>query len=118
MKLLFTILSIVLLSSCVQKMRDVTIHFEVDMRQETNVTTVGVIGEDTPLSWDTAIPLTDPDSDGIYEGTVVIKAAYNYAAFKFKLNNEIIELEGKKNRLVTIDDNNSGSYSGVFDKDN
>jgi len=104
-----------LLSSCVQEMRDITINYSIDMTAIDSVQTVGVIGEYEPMNWDTAIPLKDPDGDGIYTGTITIKAAYNYAEFKFKLNNEIIELEGQGNRSVDFTDQREVDYSAVYD---
>ncbi len=101
--------------SCVQEMRDITIHFIVDMRDIDKVNSIGVIGEYLPLTWDAPTVLTDQDNDGIYEGTITIKAAYHYAAFKFMLNETIIELEGKGNRVVRFPDAKEVTYTGKFD---
>ena len=109
------ILSIALIYSCVQEMREITINYKVDMTAVDSVMTVGVIGEYEPMNWDTAIPLIDENDDGIYTGNITIKAAYNYAEFKFKLNNEIIELEGQGNRVVDFTGQKEVSYICVYD---
>lgn len=103
--------------SCVQQMRPIEILFTVDMNSIEEIESVGVIGEYSPLNWDQPIYLNDDNQDDIYEGTITIQAAYNYAEFKFILNDSIIELEGYgNNRQVDFTDRTSVSYSGIFDQ--
>ena len=101
--------------SCVQQLREVTILFEVDMTEINDVSEVGIIGEYQPMSWDVPTLLTDTDGDGTYTGEITIMAAYNYAEFKFVLNQDIIELEGRGNRIVRFTDVERTSYKGQFD---
>lgn len=115
MKYLILIITILSLSSCVQEMRPITIHFAVDMAAIDNVSSVGVIGDYEPLSWDKAYSLTDDNKDGVYEGTITIQAAYNYAEFKFMLNDSLIELAGRGNRSVDFTDVTKVEYLGSFD---
>jgi len=116
MKYLILIIAILSLSSCAQEMRPITIHFAVDMTAIDNVSSVGVIGEYQPLSWDKAYPLADENKDGVYEVTVTIHAAYNYAEFKFMLNDSLIELTGRGNRSVDFTDVTTVAYSGRYDE--
>jgi hypothetical protein len=117
MKKITIVIMLAFICACVQEMRDITIHFSVDMSKVENVQSVGVIGENDPLTWDNPIELQDSDGDGIYEGVITIRAAYNYAEFKFMLNKNIIELEGKGNRQVDFTDMTEVRYSGTFDQD-
>ncbi|MFT6810216.1 MAG: hypothetical protein ACJA01_003459 [Saprospiraceae bacterium] len=76
---------------------------------------VGVIGESLPLTWNTPIDLSDLDKDELYEGVTAIQVAYNYSEFKFMLNEEEIELEGRGNRIVRFRDKTVVESSGTFD---
>jgi hypothetical protein len=76
---------------------------------------VGVIGESLPLTWNTPIDLSDLDKDELYEGVTTIQVAYNYSEFKFMLNEEEIELEGRGNRIVRFRDKTVVESSGTFD---
>lgn len=116
MKKIILLVLLVSQISCVQEMRDIKVHFAVDMSAIENIESVGIIGEYEPMSWDEPIALTDEDDDNIYEGTIIIKAAYNYAEFKFVLNDKTIELEGQRNREVYFRDVKEVEYRGVFDE--
>lgn len=117
MKKITIVIMLASICACVQEMRDIKIHFSVDMSKAENVNSVGVIGDNSPLSWNKSILLADSDGDGIYEGDITIRAAYNYAEFKFMLNDDIIELEGKGNRQVDFTDSKEAKYSGIFDQE-
>ena len=114
MKYIILFFAVTFCISCVQEVRDVTIHFQVAMNALNNVQTVGVIGETQPLSWDTPSALTDIDEDGIYEGDITIQVAYNYSEFKFMLNENEIELEGQGNRVIRFRDKTALTYSAVY----
>ena len=114
MKYIILFVALTFCLSCVQELRDITIHFQVDMSAFDNVQSVGVIGEWLPLTWDTPIGLSDLDKDGIYEGVITIQVAYNYSEFKFMLNEKEIELEGKGNRIVRFTDKTEVMYSGEY----
>ena len=101
--------------ACVQDFREIRIDFQVDMNAVDTIGQVGIIGENEPLNWDTPTFLSDEDGDGIYSKTITIKAAYNYAAFKFT-NDSQIELNGKGNRSVIFREKTSTSYNGVYDE--
>ena len=117
MKKILIIISIAFLMSCVQPMRDITINFTVDMNSIDSINSVGVIGENQPLSWEKPRPLTDIEIDGIFEAVIRIQAAYNFAPFKFMYNEKIIELEGKRNRIVDFTNQKEAYYFAKFDQE-
>ena len=86
--------------NCVQETQLKTITFSIDMRNETNVSNVGIRGNISPLSWEESTVMTDDTKDGIYTTTVQFKTANAGLEFKFVANDEAFELVDQDNRQL------------------
>ena len=103
------------LISCVQETREITVSFEVDMRNIDQISSVSIIGALPPLSWREHAPMTDEDHDGIYDGTFTFDIPYDAIDYKYVLNKQQIELEGKANRRVFVKNQKNIIVRSVFD---
>ena len=102
MKTIFKlVITCFLLNSCVQETYLKTLILQVDMNGVENIKNPGVRGQFTSPACKTVVPLKDADNDGIYEATIKVEAAQYDLSFKF-VNNDSYELEGQKNRMVTL----------------
>lgn len=88
------------------------------MRNASDVSSVGVLGQYPPLNWNEPIALDDADGDSVYSGVVSIDIPYDKMQFKFVLNNSVIELFNQDNRLATFKDQTQVTYKAVFDQPN
>ena len=61
-------------------------------------------------------PLSDPDQDGIYTGSVVLETPYLGTAFKCVLNGCLFELEEQPNRVVEVEQDGVTAVEEVFDQ--
>lgn len=111
------ILMLLVATSCVQPTRKIEVNFSVDMRKQTQVDSVGIIGQLPPLSWNKRQSLEDLDGDSIYTGSFTFDIPYDQVAFKFVLNERTIELNGKDNRQVVVKNKTSVEYKAVFDEE-
>ena len=109
--ILFVLLTI-LLCSCVQKSKMQTVIFMLDVKGFKDIKTVGIRGEDKPLSWDTDLKM-DLGKDSIYTATVSGETGYLFSEFKFSINNEL-ELKDKDNRRVYFAKNGQTIYKAKF----
>lgn len=107
---------LVLLSGCVQQTIERTVTFEVDTRGLENVTSVGVRGNDAPLSWNSDYELTDPDGDGIYRGEVTFNTPYHTTQVKFTRDGGVFELEGQPNRILTLKGQTAFTFTARFNE--
>lgn len=114
--ILFSLLTLILVTSCVQETHLKTIHLKVNMKGTNTIISPGVRGQFTSPGWEKLIPLTDKDGDSIFETTIKVQAAQYGMSFKF-VNNDIYELEGQNNRLITFEYKPEIiTYEAVFDK--
>lgn len=90
-------------SSCVQETHLKTVTFEVDMRNVTEFTNVGVRGPFTDEPWQETIIFEDNNGDSIYEGSITQKTAANGVEFKFVINNDTYELKDQNNRYLKFE---------------
>ena len=89
--------------------RDVTVHFSVNMNGvDEIVEPVSVAG--TFTGWDDSpVALSDPDSDGIYEGSVVIPAGSSrHQEYKYIMGSGIYIWEECPNRVFEVEDTLEG----------
>ena len=98
---IMTIVFLIITSGCVQKRHTKTVTFSVDMNGIENVKDVGIRGDFN--NWSETIPLTDKNSDGIYEATFSKETAKSTVEFKFVNQNKEFELEGQNNRKLTFE---------------
>ncbi|MBX2845002.1 MAG: hypothetical protein KTR13_02225 [Saprospiraceae bacterium] len=93
------------------KSQTTILTFKLDMnevlQQASSVGSVGLRGNQAPLSWEESIELTDEDGDGIYESTVEVKDPASLE-YKFVLESDEVEWEQNGNRKLvgsTLPDN-------------
>ncbi len=104
-------------SSCVQEEHVKKITFGVDLSNYDSITEVGIRGQFTSPPWQVTIPMSDADNDGFFEVTVEQKTAQSGVEFKFVLDNDRFELEGKPNRRIRFNYQPEViRYTGVFDE--
>ena len=118
-KLAFGLAVLTALSSCVQETHIKTVTFQVDMKSVDAFQTVGIRGDIQPLSWENTIELTDDDNDSIYNGTFEFDTASNQLNFKFVIDEQSFELEGKNNRYLPFEYIPENlTYSSMYDQEN
>ena len=119
MKRIITIVYLIgfatILQSCVQKTKEQTVIFEVDMKAETNVKTVHAIID--VLSQDSQrIELKDEDLDAIYIGKIVLNIPFDELKTKFVKNGSEVELSDKDSRVVKFRESGKTVYTAVFNE--
>ncbi len=95
------LISLILLSSCVQKSYKRTIVFTLDVSQVNNIKKVGIRGE-KPLNWDNDLELTKI-KDSFYKATVTFDTGYKFVECKFTVNEEF-ELQNQDNRRIDFNE--------------
>ena len=119
LKLAFGLVIMTALSSCVQETHIKTVSFQVDMKSVEPFQTVGIRGDIKPLSWENTTELTDDDNDSIYSGTFEFDTASNQLNFKFVIDGQSFELEGKNNRYLPFEYKIENlTYSSMYDQEN
>lgn len=74
------------------------ITFKVDMTHE-EAGQVGIVGNISPLSESSVLPLDDVDGDGIYETSITFNTSKKNLKFRF-VNNDNKELKGSDDRIL------------------
>lgn len=116
MNKVFFSICILLFCSCVQETYVRKLNFEVDMSKESSIQTVGVRGGFQPLSWNEDLLLADPDSNGIYTGSVTLDTPFKFVDIKFVKNGTVWELDGQDNRRVDIWNKEESTYKAIFNE--
>jgi len=101
----YAILAAVMMISCfgcVQETYMTHLIWEVDVSTESNVSDVGIIGSELPLTWDTALPLADENNDSIYVGYTTVDIPWDKLEYKAKIGENRVELYGQNNRVVDL----------------
>ncbi|MBL0882198.1 MAG: hypothetical protein IBJ16_02410 [Chitinophagaceae bacterium] len=113
--IVYLLLTVLLISGCVQKTYQKTVVFELDVSQSKDIKTVGVRGNDKPLSWDNSTPMSAIKKDTTYTVTATFITGYKFTEVKFTVNDEF-ELKGKDNRRINFSEKDTTYYKAVFDK--
>ena len=79
---------ILALSSCVQKSSQKTIIVKLDVGSLDSVQTVGIRGEDKPLSWDYDMELKPAVKDSLYTVVFSLVTGYKFTEVKFTVNGQ------------------------------
>ncbi|MEX0291272.1 MAG: hypothetical protein AB3N14_19370 [Flavobacteriaceae bacterium] len=112
------LITVLLPFSCVQETHMKVVTFKVDTTKIENPSGIGLRGAFTEPPWGVTLPMTDDNEDGIYEITVRKKSAQNGVDFKFVIENDILELEGKNNRRIHFKYKPENiTYSANFDEE-
>lgn len=115
--LIYICLFALLITGCVQKTYQKTVVFELDVSQVKNIETVGIRGDDQPLSWDNSTAMTAIKKDTTYTVTATFVTGYKFTEVKFTVNDEF-ELKGKDNRRINFSEKDTTYYKAVFDTPN
>lgn len=113
--IVYILLIVLLLSGCVQKTYQKTVVFELDVSQLKDIKTVGIRGNDKPLSWDNSTQMTAIKKDTTYTVTATFVTGYKFTEVKFTVNDEF-ELKGKENRRINFSEKDTTYYKAFFDK--
>ncbi|MBK8843811.1 MAG: hypothetical protein IPO33_13700 [Saprospiraceae bacterium] len=105
---------ILALSSCVQKSSQKTIIVKLDVGSLDSVQTVGIRGEDKPLSWDYDMELKPAVKDSLYTVVFSLVTGYKFTEVKFTVNGQF-ELQEKDNRRIFFTDLDTTIYEAIFD---
>lgn len=101
--LLITVGLGLLMTSCVQKTIPQKVVYLLDVSGVKNIETVGVRGADSPLSWETDLPMTAVVKDSLYRAEVTYITGYKITEVKFTING-IFELQNQENRKIRFDE--------------
>lgn len=113
-KLLILSPAILFFASCVQKSSKKTIIVKLNVAGIKNIQSVGIRGNEKPLSWDYDMELKPIIKDTLYVGTFSLVTGYKFTEAKFTINGEF-ELKEKDNRKIIFSSNDTTLYEGKFD---
>ena len=105
---------ILALSSCKKKSSQKTIIVKLDVGSLDSVQTVGIRGEDKPLSWDYDMELKPAVKDSLYTVVFSLVTGYKFTEVKFTVNGQF-ELQEKDNRRIFFTDLDTTIYEAIFD---
>ncbi len=109
------LLLMLLLSGCVQKSYDRTVLYVLDTKGIPNVKTVGIRGNDNPLSWEKDYLMVLDPNDSLYKATVTTRTGYLFTEIKFVVNGEF-EFKDQPNRKIDFEKKDTIVYKAVFNK--
>lgn len=102
-------------SSCVQKTQKRLVRYVLTI-PKTSVESVGIRGNDQPLSWDHDVKLQAIILDSVYESHVTYQTGYLFTEVKFTLNGKF-EREGKPNRKIIFSSSDTTTVYARFDEE-
>jgi putative oxidoreductase len=109
------IVSILLLNSCVQKSYEQIVEITVDVSGLGQIKSVGIRGEEKPLSWDNDYPMKEIVKDSLYSVSISGKTGYLQTEVKFVVNGEF-ELKDKPNRKIVFDPSRKTIFKAKFNQ--
>lgn len=112
---ILSLVLIVLLTGCVQKVYHKTVVFEVDTKEVKNIYTVGIRGEDRPLSWGKDTAMTAVKKDTTYRLAITFNTGYKFTEIKFVVNDGF-EFENESNRKIVFSEGDTTIYKAIFNK--
>ncbi|MBI3234542.1 MAG: hypothetical protein HYZ42_10965 [Bacteroidetes bacterium] len=78
-----------------------------------NIQSVGIRGNEKPLSWDYDMELKPMVKDSLYTGTFSLITGYKFTEAKFTVNGQF-ELNDQSNRKIIFNDNDTTIYEATF----
>jgi hypothetical protein len=109
------LVTLVLLTGCVQKVVKKTVVFELNTAGIQNIKSVGLRGNDRPLSWDKNYEMTAIKKDSLYTATITGTTGYKFSEIKFVINDGF-EFENESNRRIVFADGDTTIYKATFNK--
>ncbi|CAN1572796.1 hypothetical protein MCERE19_03382 [Spirosomataceae bacterium] len=111
--LFYFVLFCFLTISCVQKSHNQTVTVVLDVSDIPEVKSVGVRGNDKPLSWKQDFEMKPLVNDSLYTATFSGKTGLLFTEVKFVVNGEF-ELEDQDNRRVVFNNSRKTIYNAKF----
>lgn len=112
--LLYVILfGLLITNSCVQESYHQTVTVVLDVSDIPEVKSVGVRGNDKPLSWKQDFEMKPLVKDSLYTATFSGKTGLLFTEIKFVVNGDF-ELEDQDNRRVVFDNSRKTIYNAKF----
>ena len=102
-----------ILTSCVQKTYQKIVVFTLDASEIKNIKTVGIKGNDKPLSWSKSSEMRALKKDSLYQLTITFETGYTFTEIKFMVNDSL-EFENKDNRRVNFSTTDTTFYKAKF----
>lgn len=102
-----------ILTSCVQKTYQKTVVFTLDTSEIKNIKTVGIKGNDKPLSWSKSSEMRAIKKDSLYQLTITFETGYTFTEIKFMVNDSL-EFKNKDNRRVNFSTTDTTFYKAKF----
>ncbi len=113
--ILYSLATILLLTSCVQKTKKHTITLFLDVSGMKDIKNVGIRGNDKPFSWDYDTEMEVVKKDSLYKKTYTFETGRLCTELKFTINGNF-EFQDKPNRKVYFNKNGETLYKATFDK--
>lgn len=110
---IITLLLSLILTSCVQKTYQRIVVFTLDASEIKNIKTVGIKGNDKPLSWSKSSEMRAIKKDSLYQLTITFETGYTFTEIKFTVNDSL-EFENKNNRRVNFSTTDTTFYKAKF----
>jgi PBP1b-binding outer membrane lipoprotein LpoB len=114
-KLLISVVAILVLSSCVQKSSEKTIIVKLNVQDMEHIESVGIRGNENPLSWDYDMELVPVIKDSLYTATFSLITGYKFTEVKFTVNGQF-ELNDQDNRKIFFSENDTTVYEAIFNQ--
>ncbi|MBG6186595.1 hypothetical protein [Flavobacterium sp. CAN_S2] len=102
-----------ILTSCVQKTYHKIVVFTLDASEIKNIKTVGIKGNDKPLSWSKSSEMRAIKKDSLYQLTITFETGYTFTEIKFMVNDSL-EFENQDNRRVNFSITDTTFYKAKF----
>lgn len=103
--------------SCVQESYNQTVTVILDVSDISVINSVGVRGDDKPLSWKQDFEMKPLVKDSLYTATFSGKTGLLFTEIKFVVNGEF-ELKDQDNRRLVFDKSKKTIYKATFNKIN
>jgi hypothetical protein len=107
-------LSLLALTSCVQKSNKKTVVLKLNVQGIRNIQSVGIRGNEKPLSWNYDMELKPIIKDTLYTATFSLVTGYKFTEAKFTVNGQF-ELNEKDNRKIMFSSKDTTVYEAKFD---
>ena len=101
------------MASCVQKSGKKIIIVKLNVEGVKDIHSVGIRGNEKPLSWDYDMELKPIKKDTLYEAIFSLITGYKFTEAKFTVNGQF-ELNEKANRKIIFSDNDTTMYEANF----
>ena len=114
-QLIFSIILLAFCTACVQKSSNKTVVVKLNVQNEKDIKSVGIRGEQRPLSWRSDQEMTAVKKDTTYTTSFSLVTGYKFAEIKFTVNGEF-EFNDMPNRKIFFDTKDTTYYEATFNK--